>query len=145
MDNVQLHYILDLRRRQRRHVGSCVVDARGRAVLVWISVPRSVATNLMPKQISRRQALTAIALGNVIIGAVMVLNGTIGARLHIPFPVLNRSSFGFWLSYFSVISRVVLALFWFGVQTTIGAECVYQARHRSFSHSRISHGRHPRC
>jgi cytosine/uracil/thiamine/allantoin permease len=58
----------------------------------------------------------------------MVLNGTIGARLHIPFPVLNRSSFGFWLSYFSVISRVVLAMFWFGVQTTVGGECAYQVR-----------------
>jgi Permease for cytosine/purines, uracil, thiamine, allantoin len=58
----------------------------------------------------------------------MVLNGTIGARLHIPFPVLNRSSFGFWLSYFSVISRVILAMFWFGVQTTIGSQCVYQVR-----------------
>ena len=55
----------------------------------------------------------------------MVLNGTIGARLHIAFPVLNRSSFGFWLSYFSVISRVVLAMFWFGVQVCIIAlECI---------------------
>ena len=52
----------------------------------------------------------------------MVLNGTIGARLHISFPVLNRSSFGFWLSYFSVISRVVLSLFWFGVQVYL-SEC----------------------
>lgn len=64
----------------------------------------------------RRQALPAIAIGHVIIAAVMVLNGTIGARLHVPFPVLNRSSFGFWLSYFSVISRVVLSMFWFGIQ-----------------------------
>jgi cytosine/uracil/thiamine/allantoin permease len=56
----------------------------------------------------------------------MVLNGTIGARLHISFPVINRSSFGFWLSYFSVVSRVVLAMFWFGVQTFTGSECVYQ-------------------
>ena len=61
-------------------------------------------------------------------GIVMVLNGTIGARLHIAFPILNRSSFGFWLSYFSVISRVVLSLFWFGVQTFIGSESVYQVR-----------------
>ena len=61
-------------------------------------------------------------------GIVMVLNGTIGARLHIAFPILNRSSFGFWLSYFSVISRVVLSLFWFGVQTYIGSESVYQVR-----------------
>ena len=52
----------------------------------------------------------------------MVLNGTIGARLHISFPVLNRSSFGFWLSYFTVISRIVLAMFWFGVQVYL-TEC----------------------
>lgn len=56
----------------------------------------------------------------------MVLNGTIGARLHVPFPVLNRSSFGFWFSYFSVISRVALSMFWFGIQTYTGSECVYQ-------------------
>ena len=73
----------------------------------------------------------------------MVLNGTIGARLHIAFPVLNRSSFGFWFSYFSVISRIVLSMFWFGVQvetlrlallvtdsssiqTFTGSECIYQ-------------------
>ncbi len=61
-------------------------------------------------------------------GIVMVLNGTIGARLHIAFPVLNRSSFGFWLSYFSVVSRVVLSLFWFGIQTFVGSESVYQVQ-----------------
>lgn len=52
-----------------------------------------------------------------LIGKVVItLNGTVGARLHISFPVLNRSSFGFWFSYFTVISRVVLAMFWFGIQ-----------------------------
>ena len=74
----------------------------------------------------RRQALPAIAVGHIIIAVVMVLNGTIGARLHVAFPVLNRSSFGFWFSYFSVISRVVLSMFWFGIQTYTGSECVYQ-------------------
>lgn len=49
----------------------------------------------------------------------MVLNGTTGARLHVAFPVLNRSSFGFWLSYFTVISRVVLSMFWFAVQVSL--------------------------
>lgn len=76
----------------------------------------------------RRQALPAIAVGQIIIAAVMVMNGTIGARLHVSFPVLNRSSFGFWFSYFSVISRVVLSMFWFGIQTYTGSECVYQVR-----------------
>jgi hypothetical protein len=47
---------------------------------------------------------------------IILCAGTIGARLHVPFPVLNRSSFGFWFSYFSIISRVVLAMFWFGIQ-----------------------------
>ncbi|OBZ72482.1 hypothetical protein A0H81_08039 [Grifola frondosa] len=73
-----------------------------------------------------RQAIPAIAIGHIIISVVMVLNGTIGARLHVGFPVLNRSSFGFWFSYFSVISRVVLSMFWFGIQTYTGSECVYQ-------------------
>ena len=83
----------------------------------------------------RRQALPAIAVGHVIIAIVMVLNGTIGARLHIAFPVLNRSSFGFWFSYFSVISRVVLSMFWFGIQSYTGSECVYQVRRRFLSYS----------
>ena len=95
--------------------------------LSWfvILLPYSTDCGLCPPH-TRWQALLAIALGNIIMGIVMVLNGTTGARLHIPFPILNRSSFGFWLSYFSVISRVVLSLFWFGIQTFVGSECVYQ-------------------
>jgi len=73
-----------------------------------------------------RQALVAIAVGHTIIAVVVVINGTVGARLNISFPVLNRSSFGFWFSYFIVISRVALAMFWFGIQTYTGSECIYQ-------------------
>jgi len=54
-----------------------------------------------------RQVLPAIALGHTLIALAMVANGTVGARLHVPFPVLNRSSFGFWFSYFTVVSRYV--------------------------------------
>ena len=56
----------------------------------------------------------------------MVATGTIGARLHVPFPVLARSSFGFWFSYFVVIIRIVLSFFWFGTQSYTGSESVYQ-------------------
>ncbi|KAF9456393.1 cytosine-purine permease [Collybia nuda] len=86
-------------------------------IAYWVSD----ATN-----VTRKQALTAIAVGHTIIATVMVLNGTIGARLHVSFSVLNRSSFGFWFSYFSVVSRAVLAMFWFGIQTYTGSECIYQ-------------------
>lgn len=49
-----------------------------------------------------------------------------GARLRVPFPVAVRASFGYWFSYFCVISRLILAMFWFGVNCTNGASCVTQ-------------------
>lgn len=63
--------------------------------------------------------MPCIAAAYAIISVVMVLTGTIGARLHVAFPVLNRSSFGFWFSYFTVFSRVLLSMFWFGIQVMI--------------------------
>ncbi|KAI0067621.1 NCS1 nucleoside transporter family [Artomyces pyxidatus] len=100
-------------------------------IAYWISDATNpsnweLASSMIAIGLSWRQALPAIAVGHTIIAVIMVLNGTIGARLHVPFPVLNRSSFGFWLSYFSIISRVVLSMFWFGIQTFTGSECVYQ-------------------
>ncbi|TFY79951.1 hypothetical protein EWM64_g4056 [Hericium alpestre] len=100
-------------------------------VAYWISDATNaavweLASSMLAIGLSWRQALPAIAVGHVIIAVIMVLNGTIGARLHVPFPVVNRSSFGFYLSYFSVISRVVLSMFWFGIQTFTGSECIYQ-------------------
>jgi cytosine/uracil/thiamine/allantoin permease len=79
-------------------------------------VTGAIATWILPFQTKGhgQQALPVIALGYSIIAVVMVLNGTIGARLRVSFPVLNRSSFGFWFSYFSVM---VLAMVQFGVQT----------------------------
>ncbi|EJD55098.1 cytosine-purine permease [Auricularia subglabra TFB-10046 SS5] len=100
-------------------------------ITYWISDAFNVATwelasSMLAIGLSWREALIAIAVGNVLIAFVITANGYIGARLHIPFPVLNRSSFGFFFSYFSVVSRCVLALFWFAVQTFTGSECVYQ-------------------
>ncbi|KAF9779792.1 NCS1 nucleoside transporter family [Thelephora terrestris] len=100
-------------------------------VSYWISDAANVpvyelASSMLAIGLSWRQALPAIALGHLIIAFVIVLNGTIGARLHVAFPIINRSSFGFWFSYFSVISRVVLSMFWFGIQTFTGSQCVEQ-------------------
>lgn len=53
-----------------------------------------------------------------------VLNGAIGADLHIAFPIASRASFGYWFSYFAVVSRGILAMFWFGVHTANGGTCV---------------------
>ncbi|KAJ9143382.1 Uracil permease [Pleurostoma richardsiae] len=53
-----------------------------------------------------------------------VLNGAIGSQLHIPFPIAIRASFGYWFSYFAVITRCILALFWFSIQGYGGASAV---------------------
>ncbi|KAJ7284997.1 cytosine-purine permease [Mycena rebaudengoi] len=100
-------------------------------IAYWISDATNtaaweLASSMIAVGLSWRQALPAIAVGHIVIAAVMVLNGTIGARLHAAFPVIARSSFGFWLSYFAVISRVVLSMFWFSIQSYVGSECVYQ-------------------
>ena len=54
----------------------------------------------------------------------MVLNGAIGAKLHIPFSVVVRGSFGYYFAYFCICSRSILAMFWLGIQGANGAECI---------------------
>lgn len=49
-----------------------------------------------------------------------------GARLRVAFPVAARASFGYWFSYFCVVSRLIIAMFWFGVNSTNGASCITQ-------------------
>ena len=127
MDNYELCILLDIGRYERRCLGTGLVNDCHWIILVspWFD---GIHDWCLISLFRRRQALPAIAVGHIIIATVMVANGIIGARLHVPFPVLNRSSFGFWFSYFSVVSRVILSMFWFGVQTFTGSECVYQVR-----------------
>lgn len=42
----------------------------------------------------------------------------------IPFSVIVRSSFGYYLGYFCIVSRSILAMFWLGIQSANGAYCV---------------------
>jgi NCS1 family nucleobase:cation symporter-1 len=55
------------------------------------------------------------------ISFVIALNGAIGVIHHVPFPVLARASWGFWGSYIAIISRAILAIFWFAIQNMNGA------------------------
>lgn len=54
----------------------------------------------------------------------VVAAARVGNAYHISFPVSCRSSFGIWGSLWPVINRVVMACIWFGVQSTIGGNCV---------------------
>ncbi|KAH8884100.1 NCS1 nucleoside transporter family [Thozetella sp. PMI_491] len=98
-------------------------------VTYWISDAFSVSnwrlgSVMVAVGLSWKLALVAIGLGNFIMALVVTYNGLIGARLHIPFSVQARASFGFYFSYVMVIFRVVVSLFWYGIGMWIGAECV---------------------
>ncbi|EGG10512.1 uncharacterized protein MELLADRAFT_33785, partial [Melampsora larici-populina 98AG31] len=101
-------------------------------IVYWISDGFSVAvwdmgSSMISNGLSFRQAIPIIATGFTIIAIPITINGTIGAKtLDFICLVLTRASFGYWFSYFPVISRVILAAFWFSIQTFTGGECVYQ-------------------
>lgn len=70
-----------------------------------------------------REAIPIIFVGNLCVATHMVLNGFIGAKLHIPFAIIVRSGFGYYFAYFAIVSRSILAMFWLGIQGSNGAQC----------------------
>jgi nucleobase:cation symporter-1, NCS1 family len=86
---------------------------------VWETASSVIAVGL-----NARDAIPIIFVGTTCVAIPMVLNGAIGAKLHIPFSVAVRSSFGYYFAYFCIISRAVLAMFWFGIQSANGAQCI---------------------
>lgn len=68
-----------------------------------------------------REAIWCTFLGDFLIAIPVVLNGHIGTRLRVPFPVQARASFGFRAARGVVAIRVVTALFWHAIQTYSGS------------------------
>lgn len=73
-----------------------------------------------------REAVYCIILGSLIDTVPLILNGAIGAHLHVPFPVAARSSFGFYFARFAVVVRMITALFWHAIQTWTGSTAMAQ-------------------
>ncbi|TGJ87573.1 hypothetical protein E0Z10_g1224 [Xylaria hypoxylon] len=93
------------------------------------------ASAILSVGLSWREAIPIMVLGNLAVAIPIVLNGAIGSKLHIPFSVIATSSFGYYLRYFSIVSRAVLAMFWLGIQVSLtysrsdnqganGAQCI---------------------
>ena len=70
------------------------------------------------------QTMISIIIGKAIISIVAVLNGYVGARWHIGFPVASRYVWGLYGSYLIIIQRIILGLTWFSVQSWTGGLCV---------------------
>jgi cytosine/uracil/thiamine/allantoin permease len=63
----------------------------------------------------RRESVYCLILGTLVVTIPLTMNGAMGAKLYVPFPVGSRASFGFYFSRFAVCIRMVTALFWHGI------------------------------
>ncbi|KAH7018633.1 NCS1 allantoate transporter [Macrophomina phaseolina] len=73
-----------------------------------------------------REALVCLIIGTTIIAIPLCLNGSVGAKLHVPYAIAARSSFGYLFSRVPVVIRMVTALFWHAIQTYSGATAMTQ-------------------
>ncbi|KAL6245487.1 hypothetical protein RBB50_007486 [Rhinocladiella similis] len=83
-----------------------------------------LGASLIAVGLSVWQTMIAVIIGKVIIAAVAICNGMVGATWHIGFPVLSRGIWGVWGSYLIIAQRIVLSLTWFCVQSWTGGLCV---------------------
>ncbi|GAA6038262.1 hypothetical protein JCM8097_003910 [Rhodosporidiobolus ruineniae] len=81
----------------------------------WSQISSFVALGL-----SWYESLIATFIGGVLLCTVIVANGIVGSKLHTPFSVTSRAAYGYYLSRFAVVSRMVIAWFWFSINTYQG-------------------------
>ena len=97
---------------------------------LWISMSLCIPTYTMASSMINNgmnwwQAILTIFLGNAIVLVPMLLNGHAGAKYGIPFPVFARASFGTRGANIPAMLRAIVACGWFGIQTWIGGESLY--------------------
>ncbi|KAJ5485660.1 hypothetical protein N7539_005648 [Penicillium diatomitis] len=84
------------------------------------------AASIIAVGLTWREALYCLIIGYSMVIIPLVLNGAIGAHLHVNFAVASRSSFGFYLSRAAVVVRMITALFWHAIQTYTGSTAMTQ-------------------
>ncbi|KAI9724556.1 MAG: hypothetical protein M1812_000624 [Candelaria pacifica] len=98
-------------------------------IAYWISDAFNAATwqfasSIIAIGLTWRESISIVAVSFFIVSIVISFNGATGVLYHAPFPVLSRASWGFWGSYVAIVSRAILAIFWFAIQTMNGANTV---------------------
>ena len=97
---------------------------------LWISMSLCIPTYMLASSLigggmNWWQAILTIFLGNTIVLIPIILNGHAGAKYGIPFPVFARASFGTLGANIPAMLRAIVACGWFGIQTWIGGESLY--------------------
>ncbi len=98
---------------------------------LWISMSLCIPTYMLASSLieggmSWGQAIFTIFLGNSVVLIPMILNGHAGAKYGIPFPVFARASFGTKGANIPALLRAIVACGWFGIQTWIGGNALFQ-------------------
>ncbi|KAM0331309.1 hypothetical protein ACHAQA_002979 [Verticillium albo-atrum] len=110
-----------------------VLRERVTAVKADLSAKRKPSGWVLPRETTSfaeegtwREAILSIIIGSLVCTIPLVLNGFIGARLHVPYPIAARASFGWYFARFAVVTRAVTALFWHAIQTYTGSTAMTQ-------------------
>ncbi|MCP3944327.1 MAG: NCS1 family nucleobase:cation symporter-1 [Desulfobacteraceae bacterium] len=83
-----------------------------------------MASGLIAAGMGLIPAVLCVLLGNAIVLIPMLLNGVVGAKYGIPYPIYARASFGIIGSNIPALLRAIVACGWFGIQTWIGGTAV---------------------
>jgi NCS1 family nucleobase:cation symporter-1 len=70
------------------------------------------------------QTMIATIITCVIISALIVMTGQLGAYWHVGFPMWNRIVWGLRLAYFPLFNRIILSFTWSSTQAWFGAQCL---------------------
>ncbi|KIM26777.1 hypothetical protein M408DRAFT_177502 [Serendipita vermifera MAFF 305830] len=83
-----------------------------------------IVSSMVTSGLSWWQAWICVWVGYGVVAPFIVLNARPGAMHHITFPVVARTSFGIWGSLWCTFNRGAMACIWYGVQASIGGNCV---------------------
>ncbi|KAE8147710.1 permease for cytosine/purines, uracil, thiamine, allantoin-domain-containing protein [Aspergillus avenaceus] len=83
-----------------------------------------ISSSMIVDGLSWWQSWICVWVGYFIAAAFVCMTGRIGAVYHISFPVVCRSTFGIWGSFWPVFNRAAMAVIWYGVQSYIGGQCI---------------------
>lgn len=98
---------------------------------LWVSLVVSTTTlmlagSLVDMGMSWIQGVACVFVGNVVTLVPLILNAFPGTKYGVPFPVLARASFGIRGANIPALSRALVACGWFGINTTIGGNSIFQ-------------------
>ncbi|KAJ7465101.1 NCS1 nucleoside transporter family [Mycena latifolia] len=82
----------------------------------------TTASSVLSLGLNVWQAMLTVIIANIIVGFAVALTGLPGGTWHIGFPVLNRSVWGMYGSFFPLLLRIILSFISYGVQTWFGGQ-----------------------